>query len=652
MESNWSAVLNAHKSRLMRGFRQKIAFAHDIIMAMLSIPISLFLRLGNEIFYYEHQLIFTSAALFTIVAALTFWSMHLYSGVWRYASVNDLVAITRAVTLVILVFLPLMFLFNRLEAFPRSALLINWFVLMSLLGGPRFIYRQFKEKYGEQPDANGNVKRVPVLLIGAGDSTEMFIRALARNKSSAYRIVGIVDEKENRVGQKIQGVRVEGTLNNIADTLTRISLKDQRPQRLIVTNEKIKKDAMHRLLEISEREKIAIARMPSLTDFRDEGRDQTEIKPVAIEDVLGRAQQVLDRYSMQKLIAGQKILITGAGGTIGSELVRQAAAFGPKQICMLDNSEYAIYKINFELSTKYEKINQKSMIADIRDKKRIIDIFSREKPDIVFHAAALKHVPIVEDHPREGVLTNVLGTQIVAEACIKIKAKAMVLISTDKAVNPTSIMGATKRIAESWCQALALEQKKLHKRTHFVAVRFGNVLGSTGSVVPLFQKQLANGGPLTVTHRDMTRYFMTVSEAVELVLEATVLGTRSNAEAGHIYVLDMGEPIKIIDLARQMILLSGLRPDKDIKIQFTGLRPGEKLFEEIFHDSEPPSKTEYEGIMLATPRAVEKNCVADFIRNLINAAEENDTNLIFKLIEKNVPEYEKTAYYIPKDRVK
>ena len=636
----------------MRGFHQKIAFGHDIIMAMLSIPISLFLRLGNEIFYYEQQLIFTSAALFTIVAALTFWSMRLYSGVWRYASVNDLAAITRAVTLVILVFLPLMFLFNRLEAFPRSALLINWFILMSLLGGPRFIYRQFKEKHWRQNNQNAIAKRVPVLLIGAGDSTEMFIRALARNNNSAYRVVGIVDDKESSVGQKIQGVRVEGTLNNIKDTLTQISLKDQRPQRLIVTNEKIQKDAMHHLLEISEREKIAIARIPSLTDFRVEGGDQTEIKPVAIEDVLGRAQQVLDRDSMQKLIAGQKILITGAGGTIGSELVRQVAAFGPEQICMLDNSEYAIYQINFELSSTYEKINQKAIIADIRDKKRIIDIFSREKPDIVFHAAALKHVPIVEDHPREGVLTNILGTQIIAAACIKVGAQAMVLISTDKAVNPTSIMGATKRIAESWCQALALEQEQIEKGTRFVAVRFGNVLGSTGSVVPLFQKQLANGGPLTITHRDMTRYFMTVSEAVELVLEATVLGTHSDAEAGRIYVLDMGEPIRIVDLARQMILLSGLRPDKDIKIKFTGLRPGEKLFEEIFHDSEPPSKTEYEGIMLAAPRAVEKNCVAHFIKNLINAAQENDTDLILKLIEKNVPEYEKEASHIPTDRVK
>jgi len=520
---------------------------------------------------------------------------------------------------------------------------------MSLLGGPRFVYRQFKDKHGSQTDKNAVSKRVPVLLIGAGDSTEMFVRALARNKNSAYRVVGIVDERENLVGQKIQGVRVEGTLSDIADTLTRIGLKDQRPQRLIVTNERIQKDAMRRLLQISEQEKIAIARMPSLTDFRDEGGNRTEIKPVAIEDVLGRAQQVLDRASMQGLIKGRKILVTGAGGTIGSELVRQVAAFGPKQICMLDNSEYAIYQISFELSSKYEKINHKAIIADIREKKRIIDIFSKERPDIVFHAAALKHVPIVEDHPREGVLTNILGTQIVADACINFKAKAMVLISTDKAVNPSSIMGATKRIAESWCQALALEQNQVRESTRFVAVRFGNVLGSTGSVVPLFQKQLAHGGPLTVTHRDITRYFMTVSEAVELVLEATVLGTHSDAEAGRIYVLDMGEPIKIIDLAHQMILLSGLRPNKDIEIKFTGLRPGEKLFEEIFHDSEPPSKTEYEGILLAAPRAVKKACLEHLIKTLINAAKESDSELILKLIKENVPEYTKTASSHPTD---
>jgi len=624
----------------MRGIRQKIAFAHDIVMALLSIPVSLFLRLGHDVFSYDHQSIFISSALFAVVAATMFWSMRLYAGIWRYASINDLVAITRAVTLAILVFLPLMFLFNRLEAFPRSALVINWFVLMSLLGGPRFLYRRFKDRRSGRINGPDAASRVPVLLVGAGDASEMFIRALARNRNAAYRVVGIVDEKGHRVGRNIHGVHVRGTLDDIPAILSRLTQEGERPQRLIITKDKFEKDAMQRLVALSDELGIPLARMPRLTDFRSEAPAGAEIRAVAIEDVLGRPQQVLDRASMKALIEGKRVLVTGAGGTIGGELSRQAAAFGPARLCLLDNSEYALYEIDQEIGSEFSAIDHSAIIADVRDADRLNGVIAAEKPDLVFHAAALKHVPIVEAHPAEGVLTNVLGTRIVAEACAANDVGAMVLISTDKAVNPTSIMGATKRIAESWCQALALEAAAADDGTRFIAVRFGNVLGSTGSVVPLFQKQLARGGPLTVTHPDMKRYFMTVREAVELVLEATVLGSRSDSAAGRIYVLDMGEPVKIVDLARQMILLSGLRPEEDIKIEFTGLRPGEKLFEEIFHDSEPPGKTEYDGIMLAAPRTGEKEAVAEFINRLVAAARENDTDRIIELIRAHVPEFQ------------
>ena len=349
---------------------------------------------------------------------------------------------------------------------------------------------------------------------------------------------------------------------------------------------------------------------------------------------------------MQALIKGRRVLVTGAGGTIGGELTRQIASFGPARLTLVDSSEYALYSINLEISEKHPALDRDPVIADVRDRGRIERIFADIEPELVFHAAALKHVPVVESHPGEGVLTNIEGTRIVADCCRQAGATAMVLISTDKAVNPTSVMGASKRIAETYCQALDIAEHDSDRDapgTRYVTVRFGNVLGSTGSVVPLFQRQLAAGGPLTVTHPDMQRYFMTVREAVELVLEATVLGLRSGAAAGRVYVLDMGDPVKIADLARQMILLAGLRPDEDIKITYTGLRPGEKLFEEILHDSEPPESTDHAGILLAAPRTVGLAEVNALIDELTEAARAGNDDAIIAVIRRYVPEYNPEA---------
>jgi O-antigen biosynthesis protein WbqV len=372
-----------------------------------------------------------------------------------------------------------------------------------------------------------------------------------------------------------------------------------------------------------------------------------QVRPIAIEDVLGRAQHVLDRASMQTLIKGKRVLVTGAGGTIGGELTRQLARFQPSHLSLLDASEYALYAIDLEIGETYPNLDRSSIIADVRDAERITQIMKTETPELVFHAAALKHVPIVEAHPSEGIRTNILGTKTVADCCRAAKVAAMILISTDKAVNPTSVMGASKRIAETYCQALDIEENSrtdgTGAGTRFITVRFGNVLGSTGSVVPLFQRQLASGGPLTVTHPDMKRYFMTVREAVELVLEASVLGTRNAREPGKIYVLDMGEPIKIIDLARQMILLAGKKPEVDIRIEITGLRPGEKLYEEILHDSEPPEKTEYAGILLAAPRTAELTPLTETIEALVAAARQGDDTAIIDLLRSHVPEYQPEA---------
>lgn len=624
----------------VKGFRARIAYCHDIAMAAVSFPLSMYLRLGMEHAMFEWRSLIIGALLFAAISAAVFWSARLYGGVWRYASMNDLLAITRAVTIAVLVFLPAMFLLDRLSSVPRSLMIINWLVLMVLLGGPRLLYRLFKDRRDFRPGTAASAHRVPVLLVGAGDEAELFIRALRRNPNSPYLPVGIVDEKGSRIGRNIHGVHVLGDIAGLPMIVERLARDGQRPQRLILTKDTFGGAVVRELFDYADSIGASLARLPQLTDFKVQGEEAISVRPVAIEDLLGRPQTVLDRASMKALVHGRRVVVTGAGGTIGGELVRQIAAFGPARLCLLDSSEYHLYEIDLEMAEKHGSLDRRAVLADVRDPNRIDGIFAEEAPELVFHAAALKHVPMVERHPEEGVLTNVTGTRHVADACRRHGVRTMVLISTDKAVNPTNVMGATKRLAETYCQALDIVEGARDGGTRYVTVRFGNVLGSTGSVVPLFQRQLARGGPLTVTHPDMQRYFMTVREAVELVLQASALASRDGHNEGKIYVLDMGEPVKIMDLAKQMILLAGLQPDKDIKIEITGLRPGEKLFEELLHDSEPPVPTEYGGILLAAPRTADHALLARAIDELVDAARTRRTEDVLAAIRRIVPEYQ------------
>jgi len=623
-----------------------VAFLHDVVMAAASFLIALYLRLGDGMFRYDSSVLVQGTIVFVAVAAVVFVSMRLYAGVWRYASLSDVMAILKAVSITVLVYLALMFVLTRLDAYPRSTLFINWFVLAALLGGPRFLYRLFKDRRlptmllgGRAREATvDGPRRVPVLLIGAGDATELFIRSVDMAPRSTYRVVGIVDDKGSRVGRNIHGVNVLGGLPDIPRVIERMTREGNRPQRLILTKDNLDGAVVQGLLTTAERLGVPLSRMPRLTDFKAGAGDGLELRPIAIEDLLGRPQAVLDRDAMRRLITGKRVLVTGAGGTIGAELARQIAEFTPARLALLDSSEYHLYSIDLEMSERHPELARAAILADVRDARRIAAAFAAESPELVFHAAALKHVPMVEAHPSEGVLTNVVGTRIVADAARGAGAGAMVLISTDKAVNPTSVMGATKRIAEAYCQALDVEGAR-GGATRFVTVRFGNVLGSTGSVVPLFQRQLARGGPLTVTHPEMKRYFMTVREAVELVVEASVLGARAGAGGGKIHVLDMGEPVRIVDLATQMILLAGLRPGRDVEIEFTGLRPGEKLFEEVLHESEPLAPTEYPGILLAAPRTADRALIARAIDELAAAARTGDDALCVDVVRRLVPEY-------------
>ena len=619
--------------------RARIAFFHDVVMATLSFPLSLYLRVGEGAFSLAADYLVPGTVAFATVAAVVFRRCRLYRGVWRYASMNDMLAIVKAVSLTVLLFLPLLFLLTRMEDVPRSLPFINWLVLVLLLGGPRFAYRLFKDRGLNLVLESTNHVRVPILLIGAGDATELFIRQQHRDTNAPYRVVGVVDEKGTRIGREIHGVPVLGGIDEI-ESLVNGKMGQRgwtRPQRLVLTKEKVAGTQVRDLLVVAERMGLTLARLPK--PGRLSGvEEQMTVQPIAVEDVLGRSQAVLDRQPLSQLVMGRQILVTGAGGSIGAELVRQIAELEPTGISLLDNGEFALYQIDLELAERYPDLPRTAILGDIRDRLRISDVLARETPEIVFHAAALKHVPMVEANPMEGVLTNAVGTRNVADACLAADVKLMVQISTDKVVDPSSVMGATKRLAESYCQALDLAGEKLGK-TKFVTVRFGNVLGSTGSVIPLFQRQLAAGGPLTVTHPDVTRYFMTIREAVELVLLASALGLRDTNSSGKIFVLDMGEPVKILDLARQVIRLAGHKPDEDIGIEITGLRPGEKLAETLLHAAEELVSTDADGLMLAAPRVADLATLSSAFNELEKAARNRQRVRTLALIHTLVPEY-------------
>jgi len=631
--------------------RTLLALLHDAIMAALSLVLSLYLRLGDDIAKLDQGTVLQDITLFTVIVLVFLRLTGLYRGIWRYASLNDLFAIGRAVTVSVLVYTVVLFLLTRLQGQPRSTLAINWFVLIGLLSGPRILYRLFKDGRLDRVFERDAHRRVPVLLVGAGDGAELFVNEMRRDRRSNYDPIGIVGVNDGRVGRAIHRVPILGTIDQLTQAVEKLSRADRRPQRIILTNDLIDGALISQVVEQASALGIEIARMPRVTELKSGVGDGLEIRPIAIEDLLGRAQRVLDREAMARLIHGRRVLVTGAGGTIGSELVRQIAALGPAHLTLVDSAEYQLYLIDLDLAEHFAALPRTASLGDVRDRRRLDEIMAEARPELVFHAAAYKHVPMVEANPTEGVLTNVIGTRNLAEACRAAGVAAMVMISTDKAVHPTNVMGATKRLAECICQALDVagragaQKAAARHATRFVTVRFGNVLGSTGSVVPLFRRQLQAGGPLTVTHPDVTRFFMTVREAVELVLQASAVAMSDHPpeglERGGIFVLEMGESVKIADLARQMIRLAGLVPDRDIKIEFVGLRPGEKLYEELFHEAEPPVKTEADGILLAAPRTADYAVLARAIDEMEDAARARDGTRVLALLGHLVPELQR-----------
>lgn len=555
---------------------------------------------------------------------------------WRFAAPTDLLGVGAASASAAAVFaLGLQITGTALPgpAFPVAHSL-SLFVTLAL---GRILYRLFQE--GVSPAGDG---AQPLLLVGAGDGADLFLRALGAERGAPYHVVGLLSLGQAQTGRRIGGVPILGALDEARAVLKRLRETNRLPTALVVTEPELGGSALSRLIDAADREGIRVARAPRPTALDPAGHRSAEglrLRPIAIEDLLNRPQVPLDRDGMARLVRSRRVLVTGAGGTIGSELARQVAALGPSLLLLLDHGEYALWQIDVELGETAPGVCRRPVLADIRDSRRIAAVMQAERPDVVFHAAALKHVPMVEANPLEGLMTNAVGTRVVADAARMAGAGALVLISTDKAVNPSSVMGAAKRLAEMYCQALDVAARH-DSGMRCVTVRFGNVLGSTGSVVPLFQRQLARGGPLTVTHPDMRRYFMTVREAVGLVLQATVAGTGPHAgDDGGIFVLDMGEPVRIVDLARQMVRLAGLQPDQDVEIRFTGLRPGEKLSEELFHGREPPVPTAVPGLLMATPRTADLAIVGRAIDEVAAACCAGQEGAALAVLGRIVPEF-------------
>lgn len=547
------------------------------------------------------------------------WWIGLYRGLWRFASLPDLVNIGKAAALGVVAIAASLFVFDRLEGTPRSVLLIYPLALILLLGVPRLAYRHWKDSRVDLERAQPQRR---VLILGAGAAAEALVRDLKRE--SLLRPVGFVDDNPALRGAKVQGVPVLGRLADVGEVAREIAA-----DMLLIAMPQADGAEMRRVVELCEATGRPFRMIPKLADVVDGRFGFNEIKEVAIEDLLGRDPVAIEWSRIRSGLAGRRVLVTGGGGSIGSELCRQIARLGVASLTMIEQSEFNLYRVDQDLRREFQDLLFVPVLGDCGDASLLEHVFGRHRPEIVFHAAAYKHVPLLETQIREAVRNNVLATEAVALAADRHGVETMVLISTDKAVNPSSVLGATKRLAEIVCQTLSGRS-----RTHFITVRFGNVLDSVGSVVPLFREQIRSGGPVTVTHPEVARYFMTIPEACQLILQAGVLG-----QGGEIFALDMGEPVKIRYLAEQMIRLAGKVPDVDVPIVYTGLRPGEKLFEELFHHDECHTATAHPKIFLATARAMPWPELEQGLKDLARAVREFDEPAIVDTLRELVPEF-------------
>lgn len=600
-------------------FNRWAAFIHDMLWVPLSLFLAFWFRFNLQEIPANYLKGFYHLAWLALPAhAVFFWLFGLYRGIWRFASMPDLIRIIKSVSLGSLALTLVGVVQFKLVGVPRTVLVLSPLLLTVGLIGSRLCYRLFKDKRLLLRKNEG--KRT--LVVGAGHAGELLVRDLINRQE--YQPVALVDDDRKKHNRDIHGVRVYGELSELRQIVRLLDV-----ELVMFAIPSAGKDTVKRLIAECVKAGVECKTLPSIHEIPSGQVEAGQLRPLTLEDLLGRESVKLDQQAIANYLHRKSVLVTGAGGSIGSELCRQVAGLKPSRLVIFDNGEFNLYSIDNEMRSSFPDLELVTVLGDVKNKDRVDWVFRKFTPHVVFHAAAYKHVPMVELNPAEGVQNNVTGTKVVADAADKYEAERFVLVSTDKAVNPANVMGATKRVAELYCQNQAARSK-----TRFITTRFGNVLGSAGSVVPLFQQQIQNGGPITVTHRDICRYFMTIPESVSLILQAGAMG-----KGGEIFVLDMGEPVLIKDLAEQMIKLSGKEPGSDIEIVYTGLRPGEKLFEEIFHESENLQGTSHSKLLLAQSRQCDWQWLTDQLDALERASRSRDVKLLVEHLRAVVPEY-------------
>ncbi len=623
-------VMSTPPGLVLRFRKPLIILAHIFAFAM-SLMLS-FLLANNMQFrrtwlVEQYPILLTT---FVLIKLVVFGLCKQYRGWWRYVSITDLIGILRASIISTLVIVVLWLItiyttgirtrFPTITEVSQAVFMADLFGTFMILAGIRMVFRLYYEEF--RTVESGRMKRL--LIIGAGNAGEALVREIHRMPVAQYEIIGFVDDDPAKQNINIHGIAVLGTVEELATIC-----QDNHVEEIAIAMPSATHQQLRKVIQVCEGTKIRFRTVPSITDIASGKFKVSQIRDVNISDLLGREMVQLDLNLIEQFLRNKTILVTGAGGSIGSEMCRQVCQFEPKQLLLIEQAENPLFHIERELRTQFEQLNIRAVICNITDKTRVNELFEKYHPEVVIHAAAHKHVPLMETNPGEAVKNNIIGTKTIADAANRYKAANFVMISTDKAVNPTSIMGSSKRIAEMYIQSL-----NDISDTDYITVRFGNVLGSNGSVVPIFQKQIVEGGPVTVTHPEMKRYFMTIPEASQLVLQAATMGN-----GGEIFVLDMGEPVKIVDLARELITLSGFRPDEDIEITFTGPRPGEKLFEELSIKGEDMQPTRHPKIGIWKNIVKERDALHRMINDLLEISHRQDHDEIVKKIKELVPEY-------------
>ena len=589
----------------------------DVITIIGVALISLLIRFDGYITPHYMQQMVDALPIMVISYIVMLLSMHLYTRIWRYAGMREMVAVLIATTLGAGLFYTGMYVFDK--SLPRSIYLISWILSTGVIGIGRMVLHYIAMCYGGKQSTDADM--VNTLIIGAGDAGATIAREIERYHKRSRKVIGFIDDDEAKFNRLMGGVRILGNRHDIPSIV-----KENKVKEIIIAMPSVTRNEIRNIMEICSPLKCKVNTLPGMYQLLDDEVLVSHLHPVSIEDLLERDEVRLDMDIVEHYIRDKVVLVTGAGGSIGSEICRQIMRVGPKMLLLLGHGENSIYLINQELKNIYKDGPIIPIIADIRDKQQLDQIFTQYNPQVVFHAAAHKHVPLMEIQPMAAVLNNIYGTRNVADVAGRHGVERFVMISTDKAVNPTSVMGATKRVAEK----VIISMNDTYD-TKYITVRFGNVLGSRGSVIPLFKKQIEAGGPVTVTDPEMTRYFMTIPEASQLVLQAGAMG-----KGGEVFLLDMGEPVKIIDLARNMIRLSGLEPDKDIHIKITGLRPGEKKYEELLTSEEGTNRTNHTKIFEAALETVDR----DWLMKKIGTFDSCETDMdVIGVLQDIIPTY-------------